>query len=77
MTDVTGADLRRESLFGYLSFAKHPLFSSGTGPCSYLRDLPYPFGNLDFVNASWFEREVFDLFGVLENHPNLRRILQD
>lgn len=41
-------------------------------------DLRVPSVNLIWNSANWFEREAFDLFGILfEGHPDLRRILTD
>ena len=31
-----------------------------------------------FESANWFEREIYDLFGIaFKNHPNLQRIMND
>jgi len=80
MTDICGVDFpdrgeRFEVVYNLLSLTlNHRIRVKVTAS----EDTPVPSAAAVFSSAGWYEREVYDLFGVLfDGHPDLRRILTD
>lgn len=80
LVDITAADYptrpaRYEVIYHFLSMYRNQRIrvKVAVGESDMVPSLvgPYP-------AANWFEREVFDMFGILfSGHPDLRRILTD
>lgn len=78
--DIAGMDVpsrvyRFEIIYHLLSLR----FNSRIRVCTYSDELT-PIDSICelYKGANWFEREVYDMFGIyFRNHPDLRRILTD
>ena len=80
LIDVCGADypkraLRFDIVYHLLSLTRNlrvrvKVMTNETEPVPSIREV--------FPNADWYEREAFDMYGILfSNHPDLRRLLTD
>ena len=77
---VTGVDyLKKSYRFGVIYDLLSLNFNSRLRFKIYIDDFNFAFSTVSlFINANWWEREIWDLYGVyFENHPDLRRILTD
>ena len=80
LMDVCGADYparpeRLEVVYNLLSLKHNRRIRL---KLTTIEGVPVPSATAVFVGANWFEREVWDMFGVLfSDHPDLRRILSD
>lgn len=82
--DVWPVEPRFEVVYHFVGLGLHALGDAGAAPPARLRvkarlageQAALPSICETYPNANWYEREVYDLFGVLFNgHPDLRRIL--
>jgi len=73
--DVPSRNYRFEIVYNLLSLR----FNQRIRVKTYTDELtPIPSSNSVFAAADWYEREIWDLYGVFfTNHPDLRRILTD
>ena len=80
LTDITavdwpGRELRFDVVYHLLS-PKHNVRVRVKTPVA--EDMPMPSIIEVFRGADWFEREVYDLYGIVfAGHPDMRRILTD
>ena len=80
LVDVCGVDYpERKKRFEVVYHLLSLRFNSRIRVKTQVDELtPVPSVTSVFNSAGWFEREVWDLFGVyFSNHPDLRRILTD
>lgn len=89
LAELTGVDVwpvepRFEVVYHFVCLGAHALGDVQAPPPARLRvkarvagdDAELPSICETYPNANWYEREVYDLFGVLfTDHPDLRRIL--
>lgn len=81
LLDVFGADMlgvrnpRFEVIYNLLSLK---LNNRITVKVAVDDNILVPTASGVFSSANWFEREIFDMYGIVfDNHPDLRRILTD
>jgi NADH-quinone oxidoreductase subunit C len=80
MIDISGVDYpEREKRFDVVYHLLSPKLNQRVRvKVATDEDTPVMSATAVYPGADWFEREVYDLFGVLfEGHPDLRRILTD
>jgi len=80
ITDIVGLDVpSRQNRFELVYILLSLRFNSRIKVKTYTDELtPIPSINDIYAGANWYEREIWDMYGVyFSNHPDLRRILTD
>jgi NADH-quinone oxidoreductase subunit C len=80
LIDICGVDFpERENRFEVVYHLLSPRHNQRIRiKCETNEDTPVPSAVTVFLAANWFEREAYDMYGILfSDHPDLRRILTD